>query len=109
MILMQIIILCPATVEGNIAVLPYVTGLTHWYTSCLQVQGKLWEMTSAWTEEMERIHAAMRELVCRRYRFTHIDTAHSMLHNRPQPLCCLLLESMSCLVAPPVVGPHDAS
>ena len=75
----------------------------------LQAQGKLWEMTSAWTEEMERIHAAMRELVCRRYRFTNIDTAYSMLHNRPKPLCCLLLESVSCLITNPVVGPHDAS
>lgn len=37
----------------------------------LQAQGKLWEMTSAWSEEVERIHAGMRELVCRRYK--HVD------------------------------------
>ncbi|KAL0036203.1 hypothetical protein WJX79_007899 [Trebouxia sp. C0005] len=36
-----------------------------------QAQGKLWEMTSAWSEEVERIHAGMRELVCRRYK--HVD------------------------------------
>ncbi len=28
-------------------------------------------MTSAWSEELERIHAGMRELVCRRYK--HVD------------------------------------
>ena len=39
--------------------------------SALQAQGKLWEMTSAWSEEVERIHAGMRELVCRRYK--HVD------------------------------------
>lgn len=69
----------------------------------LQAQGKLWEMTSAWTEELERINAAMRELVCRRYRFTHhiaffqaallsaepaiIDPAAKPRH---LPLCCCL-------------------
>ena len=37
----------------------------------LQAQGKLWEMTSAWSEEVERIHAGLRELVCRRYK--HVD------------------------------------
>ena len=37
----------------------------------MQAQGKLWEMTSAWSEEVERIHAGMRELVCRRYK--HVD------------------------------------
>ena len=37
----------------------------------LQAQGKLWEMTSAGSEEVERIHAGMRELVCRRYK--HVD------------------------------------
>ncbi|DBA95921.1 TPA: hypothetical protein ACH3X1_001448 [Trebouxia sp. C0004] len=36
-----------------------------------QAQGKLWDMTSAWSEEMERIHAGMREMVCRRYK--HVD------------------------------------
>lgn len=37
----------------------------------VQAQGKLWEMTSAWSEELERVHAGMRELVCRRYK--HVD------------------------------------
>ena len=31
----------------------------------------MWEMTSAWSEELERVHAGMRELVCRRYK--HVD------------------------------------
>ena len=39
----------------------------------VQAQGKLWELTSAWTEELERIHAAMRELVCRRYKHSDLD------------------------------------
>lgn len=63
--------LCPVSIEGDIVVPLYAIGLAHCYMGYVQVQGKLWEMTSAWTEELERIHAAMRELVCRRYRFTH--------------------------------------
>ncbi len=39
----------------------------------VQAQGKLWEMTSAWSEELERIHAGMRELVCRRYKHVDLD------------------------------------
>ena len=39
----------------------------------MQAQGKLWEMTSAWAEEVERIHASMRELVCRRYKHVDLD------------------------------------
>lgn len=51
-------------------VIPHRTGKV--VTCCtLQAQGKLWEMTSAWSEDLERIHATMRELVCRRYK--HVD------------------------------------
>ena len=42
-------------------------GLTVWF-GCMQAQGKLWEVTATSSEELERIHAAMRELVCRRYK-----------------------------------------